>query len=88
MYLFLFHIFFGTLFIYLAVITVYFLLVSVAGRISNGYAYSSFPEHKKIAVLIPSYKEDNIIVDTASKAIKQDYPGNSFVVFVIADKLQ
>lgn len=88
MFLFFLHIFFGILFIYLAVITVYFLLVSVAGRTSSGIAYSSFPEHKKIAVLIPSYKEDNIIVDTASKAIKQDYPGNSFDVFVIADKLQ
>jgi cellulose synthase/poly-beta-1,6-N-acetylglucosamine synthase-like glycosyltransferase len=88
MFLFLLHIFLATLFVYLGVITVYFLLVSVAGRVSSGYAYSSFPQHKKIAVLIPSYKEDNIIVDTASKAIKQDYPGDSFDVFVIADKLQ
>jgi len=88
MFLFLLHIIFGVLFIYLAVISAYFLLVSVAGRVSNGYVYSSFPEQKKIAVLIPSYREDNIIVDTAFKAIQQDYPRNSFDVFVIADKLQ
>ena len=88
MFLFFLHIVFGILFIYLAVITVYFLLVSIAGRVSNGYGYSSFPEKKKIAVLIPSYKEDNIITDTASKALQQDYPKNSFDVFVVADKLQ
>jgi cellulose synthase/poly-beta-1,6-N-acetylglucosamine synthase-like glycosyltransferase len=88
MFSFLIHIVFGILFIYLAVITVYFLVVSVAGRISIANRYSSFPAKKKIAVLIPSYREDNIIVDTARKALHQDYPRNSFDVFVIADKLQ
>jgi cellulose synthase/poly-beta-1,6-N-acetylglucosamine synthase-like glycosyltransferase len=88
MFLFLLHIVFAVFFIYLAVITLYFLLVSIAGRASNGYIYSPFPEKKKIAVLIPSYKEDNIIISTASKALQQDYPENSFDVFVIADKLQ
>ncbi len=88
MVLFIFHIFFEFLFIYLAVISGYFLLVAIAGRISSGFVYSSFAEKKKIAVLIPSYKEDNIIVDTAEKAIQQDYPKNYFDVFVIADKLK
>jgi cellulose synthase/poly-beta-1,6-N-acetylglucosamine synthase-like glycosyltransferase len=88
MFSFLIHIVFGILFIYLTVITVYFLLVSVAGRISIPNRYSSFPEKKKIAVLIPSYREDNIIIDTASKALHQDYPKNSFDVFVIADTLR
>lgn len=88
MFLFLLHIIFGALFIYLAVITCYFFLVSIAGRMSNGYAYTSFAGKKKIAVLIPSYKEDNIIIDTALKALGQDYPKSSFDVFVIADKLQ
>ena len=88
MFLFFAHIIFSILFIYLAVITVYFLIVAIAGKIKNSNTYSSFPEKKRIAVFIPSYKEDNIIIDTASKAIQQDYPHESFDVFVIADKLK
>ena len=88
MFLFLSHIVFTFLFVYLAIITFYFLLVAIAGRLKKGNAYQSFPDKKKIAVFIPSYKEDNIIVDTATKAKQQNYPEELFDVFVIADKLQ
>jgi cellulose synthase/poly-beta-1,6-N-acetylglucosamine synthase-like glycosyltransferase len=43
---------------------------------------------KRIAVLIPSYKEDHIIVNTARKAAEHDYPADKFGVFVAADQLQ
>ena len=62
--------------------------MAIAGRLKKGNVYKSFIDRKKIAVFIPSYKEDNIIVDTAAKAKQQDYPEKSFDVFVIADKLQ
>lgn len=88
MFLFFIHIVFFIFFCYFAAITLYFFSVSIAGRLKKGYAYSSFAEKKKIAILIPSYKEDNIIIATASKAMQQDYPTEFFDVFVIADKLQ
>ncbi len=43
---------------------------------------------KRFAVLIPSYKEDNVIIDVASRAVQQNYPSANFTVFVIADSLQ
>lgn len=56
----------------------------------NDRAYFKTPSTKwnKIAVLIPSYKEDGVIVHTASSAISHNYPADFFKVFVIADSLQ
>ncbi|MFY0606783.1 MAG: glycosyltransferase [Cyclobacteriaceae bacterium] len=42
----------------------------------------------KIAVLIPAYKEDQVIIDSAIQAAKHDYPKDKFDVFIIADQLQ
>jgi cellulose synthase/poly-beta-1,6-N-acetylglucosamine synthase-like glycosyltransferase len=82
------HIIFFILFIYLSVITLYFFVVAVAGKFYKGREYSVSPGRKKIAVLIPTYKEDHIIVNTARKAKEHDYPADSFQVFVAADKLK
>ena len=43
---------------------------------------------RRIAVFIPAYKEDGIILDTAKKATLQRYPVNQFDVFIIADSLK
>ncbi len=75
-------------FMYLVISVVYLLFISIAGRLRRAPAYSKHPETKKIAVLIPSYKEDNVIVDTAEKAMRHDYPKDCFSVFVLADHLQ
>jgi cellulose synthase/poly-beta-1,6-N-acetylglucosamine synthase-like glycosyltransferase len=88
MLLFLLHIFWAVLFIYLSVSSVYMLFMVAGGRLRKAPVYSSDPDKKRIAVIIPSYKEDNIIIDTASKAIRQDYPNAYFDVFIVADKLQ
>jgi len=40
------------------------------------------------AVIIPAYKEDKVILETAQKALKQQYPKDKFDVFVIADQLK
>lgn len=42
----------------------------------------------RIAVLIPAYREDAVIVSTARQALEQDYPSHLFDVIVIADSLQ
>ncbi len=39
----------------------------------------------KIAVLIPGYKEDSVILDVAKKALEQSYDSNNFDVVIIAD---
>jgi cellulose synthase/poly-beta-1,6-N-acetylglucosamine synthase-like glycosyltransferase len=58
-----------------------------------GHAYKKRERLKdtilnEIAVFIPAYKEDAVIVDVAKKALEQDYPLNKFDVVVIADSMQ
>ncbi len=79
---------FCVLFIYLAISILYLLVIAVAGRFGRLRAYSSVSDKKRIAVIIPSYKEDNIIVDTARQAAAHNYPSDKFKVLVVADKLQ
>jgi cellulose synthase/poly-beta-1,6-N-acetylglucosamine synthase-like glycosyltransferase len=82
------HIFFLLLFIYLAINTVYFLIIALAGKLYSPVVYQTNPNKKRIAVLIPSYKEDEVIPGTASKAKLHDYPAEFFDVFVAADQLK
>jgi cellulose synthase/poly-beta-1,6-N-acetylglucosamine synthase-like glycosyltransferase len=85
------HLLFGVsllLFLYLAASTVYLLVLACAGRWGKKPDYPPHADKKKMLVLIPSYKEDNIIVDTARKAYQHNYPREYFRVLVIADKLQ
>jgi cellulose synthase/poly-beta-1,6-N-acetylglucosamine synthase-like glycosyltransferase len=43
---------------------------------------------KKIAVLVPAYKEDEIILATAQNILSQDYPKELFDVYIIADSFK
>ena len=88
MFVYIIHIFFLILGAYLLISVAYLLLVALAGKWRKRTSYDVCPEKKKIAVLIPSYKEDHIILDTAASAVGQNYPADRFDVFVIADKLQ
>jgi cellulose synthase/poly-beta-1,6-N-acetylglucosamine synthase-like glycosyltransferase len=45
-------------------------------------------KYLRFCVLIPSYKEDAVILDVAEKNLHQSYPSDSFDVVVIADSLQ
>ncbi|HEV9035068.1 MAG TPA: glycosyltransferase, partial [Puia sp.] len=46
-------------------------------------------DHKRrIAVLVPAYKEDGIILSTARNLLQQDYPADRYHVFIIADSFQ
>lgn len=82
------EILFAALFCYLALATVYLLVIAIAGRFGKLPVYRMRDLKKKIAVIIPSYKEDHIIVDTAMQAASHDYPRERFSVIVAADKLQ
>jgi cellulose synthase/poly-beta-1,6-N-acetylglucosamine synthase-like glycosyltransferase len=62
--------------------------MAIAGKLHKQSPYKATEPRKRIAVLIPSYKEDNIIVHTASEAYNHDYPKDCFDVFVAADQLQ
>jgi len=82
------QILFLILFIYLAFGVVFLFVFAVAGTWRNKRHYNSVEKKRKIAVLIPSYREDNIIVNTAQQAAAHKYQSDHFEVFVVADKLQ
>jgi cellulose synthase/poly-beta-1,6-N-acetylglucosamine synthase-like glycosyltransferase len=82
------HIILWFFFIYLALNVLYLLLFATAGLFRKPPAYNDLPEKKKIAVLIPAYKEDGVIVETAKAAASHSYPADYFDVFIIADQLK
>lgn len=76
------------IFVYLAVSIAYLLAFAIAGRFGRLKKYSTHPTKARIAILIPSYKDDSVIIETARKASELDYPADLFSVTVIADSLQ
>jgi cellulose synthase/poly-beta-1,6-N-acetylglucosamine synthase-like glycosyltransferase len=44
--------------------------------------------HNKFLILIPSYKNDQVILESISENINQNYPKDKFEILVIADSLQ
>jgi cellulose synthase/poly-beta-1,6-N-acetylglucosamine synthase-like glycosyltransferase len=75
-------------FIYLAVNIFYLLVFAVAGRTRKYKPYAVQAHKKRIAVLIPSYKEDSVIIHTALKAKEHNYPDYAFDVYIAADQLR
>jgi len=81
------NIFFILIFIYLLVGVVYLLVFALAGKISSHKIYPFSKEIKKIALVIPAYKEDKIIIDSVKLALTHDYPSEEYSIFVMADQL-
>mgnify|MGYP000489116805 CR=1 FL=1 len=66
----------------------FFCLISIASLFYKQQVYPSAGKLKKIAVLIPGYKEDEVIIEVAKSALQQKYALNLFDVIVIADSFQ
>lgn len=81
-------IFFWILFVYMSINVLYLFIITVAGKLTRSKRYSANNQKKRIAVLIPSYKEDDIVINTAKKAREHDYPADKFDVFFAADQLK
>lgn len=75
-------------FLYLAMATAYILPFGIAAMFAKKRKYDSPKTFRKIAVLIPGYKEDNVIVEVAKDALDQEYPKDKYEVIVIADSFQ
>lgn len=80
------------LFSYLAGCILYNLILSVAGRLQRKKSMGHLPAEEsafaKVAILIPAYKEDAIILSTAQSYTRLNYPSGQYEVIVIADSLQ
>ncbi len=73
------------LFIYLAITTLYIFVFSFASLFPYNPPTLLDIKKKKFAVLIPGYKEDDVIIEVAKDALKQDYPADLYDIVVIAD---
>jgi cellulose synthase/poly-beta-1,6-N-acetylglucosamine synthase-like glycosyltransferase len=76
------------LLILLGLATLYILVFSIASLFYKQKTYSDNGKMKTIAVLIPGYKEDQVILEVAKLALQQDYPSNLYDVVIIADSFQ
>lgn len=72
----------------LGLATLYILIFSVASLFYKQKKYSDNGNIKKIAVLIPGYKEDEVIIEVANAALQQDYPSDFYDVVIIADSFK
>lgn len=78
-------------FIYCCLSVGYLFLLSFAGKFFRGRKKKDHPSHlpsKKIAVLVPAYREDGIILSTARNLLGLDYPRDLYSIYIIADSFQ
>lgn len=70
---------------YLGITVIYNLIYALAGLFPLKLGKEKENRLRKIAVLIPGYKEDKVILQTAKVSLQQDYPKEKYEVIVIAD---
>ena len=81
------------LFFYFAITVFYLFSLSVGGRLFSKRLTRLTPSVgdfavRRIAILVPAYKEDGIIVSTAQNHLKLDYPKELYDVYILADSFQ
>mgnify|MGYP001806152963 CR=1 FL=1 len=70
---------------YLGITTLYLIVFAIAGLFKIKPLISVNHKLNRIAVLVPGYKEDNVILDVAKMALQQSYPNEKYDVVIIAD---
>jgi cellulose synthase/poly-beta-1,6-N-acetylglucosamine synthase-like glycosyltransferase len=83
-----YHIVQDILLVMLALPVAYIFIFAFAGLFYSQEDYPNPKRLKKMAVLIPGYKEDEVIIEVAKDALKQDYPKDKYDVVIIADSFQ
>ncbi|HYG37028.1 MAG TPA: glycosyltransferase family 2 protein [Cytophagales bacterium] len=73
---------------YFTFAVVHTLMFAIAGNFRRRVIEAEELRSNSMAVLIPSYKEDEVILQTAQLALQQNYPSAKFSVIVIADSLK
>ena len=77
-----------TIFVILALQVIYLLIFALAGRIIPLKKYPPQKKQGSFVIYIPSYKEDAVIIETATAAVTLNYPEDKKWIVVIADSLQ
>ena len=67
--------------------TLYLLVFAVLSLRKTPPPAAAREKVRRMAVLIPAYKEDNVIMDCVRSVLEQRYPHDRFVVVVISDRM-
>jgi cellulose synthase/poly-beta-1,6-N-acetylglucosamine synthase-like glycosyltransferase len=73
---------------YLLITSLYLFIFALAGLFPQKKKKLKDQLQRKFAVMIPGYKEDEIIFEVCQDALHQDYPKDLFEVIAIADSYQ
>lgn len=76
------------LYLFLGLTALYLLFFAIVGFLPSKKQKVTNQKKRRIAVLVPGYKEDAVIVDVAKDALLQKYDSNYFDVVVIADSFE
>jgi cellulose synthase/poly-beta-1,6-N-acetylglucosamine synthase-like glycosyltransferase len=77
------------LFVYCALSVFYLFLFSLSGSLFyHKKLQKNLVPEKSIAVLVPAYKEDGIILSTATSLLNLNYPSELYDVYILADSFQ
>ncbi len=69
-------------FIVISIITVYLAILSIAAKFYKQKFLTPTDNFFRIAIIIPAYKEDRVILSTIDHCINQDYSKQFYTVFV------
>jgi cellulose synthase/poly-beta-1,6-N-acetylglucosamine synthase-like glycosyltransferase len=76
------------LYVYLATTIFYLFIFAMASTLPAKKRSKKVSNYKKFAVIIPGYMEDEVILDVALEAFKQNYPKDKFDIVIVADKFE
>ena len=75
-------------FLYFLGSVLYVWVFSVAAKFARNKPFPSADQYNSIALLVPAYKEDQVILSIVEHLLKQDYPQDCYDVVIIADSFQ
>lgn len=76
------------LFVFFLINIVYLLFYSIASCFNRKKVEVTANENKRIAVLIPAYREDEVIMECVKSCLYQDYPHDKYDIIVISDHMK
>lgn len=82
------HILDWILYVWFAINILYLLVYSLASLRRDLPVPPPATKHKRVAILIPAYKEDAVIHECVHSCLDQDYPADCFDVVVISDHMK
>ncbi len=74
--------------VYLGFATLYIFIFGFASLFPSPDKYDIESQFHRYAVLIPGYKEDQVIIEVAKDALRQNYSGELYDIIVIADSFK